>query len=162
MSAEFPLLAIFACRVLAIPATQVEPERLFSCTGNIVTKSRNRLARSSLELLVLLRHWWKIVEEWEASNVTAMGGVGGSAKVLGWRGASLLALSPAESCGRQGELCASAPSPQFKGSFFLLGGGLLSCEFDEARERQGGFLLLFPTKPPTWRFLLPAYLKSAI
>ena len=78
-SADFPHLAILARRVLAIPATQAESERLFSCAGNIVTKTRNRLAPSTVELLVLLRHSWKIVEEWEASNATAMGGGGGSA-----------------------------------------------------------------------------------
>ena len=62
-SADFPHLAILARRVLAIPATQAESERLFSCAGNIVTKTRNRLAPSTVEQLVLLRHSWKIVEE---------------------------------------------------------------------------------------------------
>ncbi|CAM9932863.1 unnamed protein product, partial [Scytosiphon promiscuus] len=53
-SADFPHLAVLARRVLAIPATQAESERLFSCAGNIVTKTRNRLAPSTVELLVLL------------------------------------------------------------------------------------------------------------
>ncbi|CAM9856578.1 unnamed protein product [Ectocarpus sp. 12 AP-2014] len=70
-SADFPHLAILARRVLAIPATQAESERLFSCAGNIVTKNRNKLAPSTVELLVLLRHSWKIVEEREASNAAA-------------------------------------------------------------------------------------------
>ncbi|CAM9467052.1 unnamed protein product, partial [Ectocarpus sp. 4 AP-2014] len=52
----FPHLANLARRVLAIPATQAESERLFSCAGNIVTKNRNNLAPSTVELLVLLRH----------------------------------------------------------------------------------------------------------
>lgn len=78
-STDFPHLAMLARRVLAIPATQAESERLFSCAGNIVTKTRNRLAPSTVELLVLLRHSWKIVEEWEASNAAAIGARGGSA-----------------------------------------------------------------------------------
>ena len=68
---DFPHLANLARRVLAIPATQAESERLFSCAGNIVTKNRNKLAPPTVELLVLLRHSWKIVEEWEASNNAA-------------------------------------------------------------------------------------------
>ncbi|CAB1105140.1 unnamed protein product [Ectocarpus sp. CCAP 1310/34] len=69
--ADFPHLANLARRVLAIPATQAESERLFSCAGNIVTKNRNNLAPTTVELLVLLRHSWKIVEEWEQSNTPA-------------------------------------------------------------------------------------------
>ncbi|CAM9559514.1 unnamed protein product, partial [Ectocarpus sp. 4 AP-2014] len=53
-SADFPHLSILARRVLAIPATQAESERLFSCAGNIGTKNRNKLASSTVELLVLL------------------------------------------------------------------------------------------------------------
>ena len=68
---DYPHLANLAHRVLAIPATQAESERLFSCAGNIVTKNRNNLAPTTVELLVLLRHSWKIVEEWEASNNAA-------------------------------------------------------------------------------------------
>ncbi|CAN0013254.1 unnamed protein product, partial [Ectocarpus sp. 13 AM-2016] len=52
--ADFPHLANLARRVLAIPATQAESERLFSCAGNIVTKNRNNLAPTTVELLVLL------------------------------------------------------------------------------------------------------------
>ena len=76
-SADFPHLAILARRVLAIPATQAESERLFSCAGLIVTKTRNGLAPSTVELLILLRHSWKIVDEWNASKATAIGGGGG-------------------------------------------------------------------------------------
>eukprot|EP00904_Undaria_pinnatifida_P011858 jgi/Undpi1/7802/HiC_scaffold_23.g10275.m1 len=68
---DYPHLANLARRVLAIPATQAESERLFSCAGNIVTKNRNNLAPTTVELLVLLRHSWKIVEEWKASNNAA-------------------------------------------------------------------------------------------
>ncbi|CAM9836586.1 unnamed protein product [Sphacelaria rigidula] len=56
---DVPHLANLARRVMAIPATQAEPERLFSRAGNIVTKNRNTLAPATVELLVLLRHWWK-------------------------------------------------------------------------------------------------------
>ncbi|CAN0279043.1 unnamed protein product [Ectocarpus sp. 4 AP-2014] len=70
-SALFPHLAVLARRVLAVPATQAESERLFSCAGNVVTKNRNKLAPPTVELLVLLRHSWKIVEEWEESKAAA-------------------------------------------------------------------------------------------
>ena len=76
-SADFPHLASLACHVLVIPATQVESERLFSCAGNIVTKNRNKLAPTTVELLVLLRHSWEIVEKWEASNAAATRAAGG-------------------------------------------------------------------------------------
>ncbi|CAN0434474.1 unnamed protein product, partial [Laminaria digitata] len=42
--------ATLARRVLAIPATQAESERLFSCAGNIVTNIRNGLAPENVEL----------------------------------------------------------------------------------------------------------------
>ena len=67
-NADFPHLAILARRVLAIPATQAESERLFSCAGNIVTKNRNALSPENVELLVLLRHSWERVEQWEKST----------------------------------------------------------------------------------------------
>ncbi|CAM9948436.1 unnamed protein product [Ectocarpus sp. 4 AP-2014] len=58
------------------PLANLETERLFSCAGNIVTKNRNKLASTTVELLVLLRHSRKIVEE--ASNAAARGVRGGS------------------------------------------------------------------------------------
>lgn len=61
-SADLPHLASLARRVLAIPATQAESERLFSCAGNIVKKNRNALSPENVELLVLLRHSWGKVE----------------------------------------------------------------------------------------------------
>ncbi|CAN0532857.1 unnamed protein product, partial [Laminaria digitata] len=60
-NADFPHLATLTRRVLAIPPTQAESERLFSCAGNIVTKNRNGLAPENVELLVLLRHSWERV-----------------------------------------------------------------------------------------------------
>lgn len=67
-TAEFPHLASRARRVLAVRATQVESERLFSCAGNTVTKTRNTFAPTTVELLVPLHHSWGIVEKWEASK----------------------------------------------------------------------------------------------
>ena len=55
---DFPHLASLARRVLAIPATQAESERLFSCAGNVVTKNSNAFVPENVELLVLLRHSW--------------------------------------------------------------------------------------------------------
>ena len=77
MSADFPHLASLARRVLAIPATQAESERLLSFAGNIVTKNRNKLTPTTVELLVLLRHSWEIVEKWEASTAAATRAAGG-------------------------------------------------------------------------------------
>ncbi len=64
---------------LAIPATQAESELLFSCAGNVVTKNRNALAPENVEVVVLLRHSWAKVEEWEASNAAVARG--GSAQL---------------------------------------------------------------------------------
>lgn len=68
---DVPHMANLARRVMAIPATQAESERLFSCAGNIVAKNRNKLPPPTTELPVLLRHLRKVVEEWETSNVAA-------------------------------------------------------------------------------------------
>ena len=62
--ATIPLLAQLARRVLAVPATQTHSERLFSCAGNVVTKTRNSLSPEHVELLVFLRSTWQVAEEY--------------------------------------------------------------------------------------------------
>ncbi|CAN0256728.1 unnamed protein product, partial [Ascophyllum nodosum] len=53
---KFPLLAALARRLLAIPASQAQSERVFSSAGQIVTQTRNRLSSENVELLVALKN----------------------------------------------------------------------------------------------------------
>ena len=46
-----------ARRFLAILATSALIERVFSISGNIITKSRNRLSLETVKKLVLLKSW---------------------------------------------------------------------------------------------------------
>ena len=50
----FPWLSLLARRVLAIPATSAAPERLFSTSGNTMTKKRCSLSCDHLEECVYL------------------------------------------------------------------------------------------------------------
>jgi len=61
---NFPLLARVARRVLAIPASSAQSERLFSVAGQTVTKKRNSLASDNVELLVFLRTVWPTLDAW--------------------------------------------------------------------------------------------------
>ena len=67
---KFPLLAELARRLLAIPASQAQSERVFSSAGQIVTQTRNRLSSENVELLVALKNIWSVVEEWQQSKAT--------------------------------------------------------------------------------------------
>ena len=67
---QIPLLAALAGRLLAIPASQAQSERVFSSAGKIVTQTRNRLSSENVELLVALKNIWSEVEEWQQSKVT--------------------------------------------------------------------------------------------
>lgn len=64
---DFPLLAALARRVLALPATQAQSERMFSTAGLIVTPARNLLSSENVELLVYLRNVWGVVDKWRMS-----------------------------------------------------------------------------------------------
>ena len=67
-----PWLGSLARRVLAIPATSAAPERLFSSSGNTMTKKRTRLTCDNLEELVFLHETWPVVREWEANKRVRM------------------------------------------------------------------------------------------
>jgi len=62
----YPRIAQLARRYLAIPATSVPCERLFSTAGNIVTQKRNRLSSDTAARLVFLhqnREWLSVTEK---------------------------------------------------------------------------------------------------
>ena len=60
----FPCLSLLARRVLAIPATSAAPERLFSTSGNTMTKKRCSLSCDNLEECVYLHEVWPQVRKW--------------------------------------------------------------------------------------------------
>ena len=62
---EFPYLARVARRVLGIPATQAQSERMFSTAGLTVNKRRGSLDLEDVELLIFLRCNWTAVDEWQ-------------------------------------------------------------------------------------------------
>ena len=70
---KFPLLAALARRLLTIPASQAQSERVFSSAGQIVTQTLNRLSSEKVELLVALKNIWSVVEEWQQSKATPVG-----------------------------------------------------------------------------------------
>ena len=51
---RFPTLADLAKKLLCIPATSVESERIFSVAGNIVTRKRSCLKPENVDMLVFL------------------------------------------------------------------------------------------------------------
>jgi len=52
---DYPVVAKIARDHLAIPATSAPSECVFSGSGNIVTKNRNRLTGSTLRMIVCLK-----------------------------------------------------------------------------------------------------------
>ena len=55
-------LAVQARVYLAIPATSVPSERLFSSAGNVFTKKRNRLNQNNLHNILFLRENYKLFD----------------------------------------------------------------------------------------------------
>ena len=51
---SYPLVAKVAQRLLAIPATSVASERLFSKAADVITKKRNRLVPRKADRIVFL------------------------------------------------------------------------------------------------------------
>jgi len=64
----FPWLSLLAQRVLAIPATSDSPERLFSTSGNTMTKKRCSLSCDNLEECVYLHEAWPQVRKCAADK----------------------------------------------------------------------------------------------
>jgi len=52
--ARFPKVAVVARRVLLVPATSVPSERVFSSTGLLLSKLRNRLSSCIVDAIVFL------------------------------------------------------------------------------------------------------------
>jgi hypothetical protein len=57
---QLPDMARLARKLLCIPATSTDCERLFSLTGRLVTKTRNRLHGETTEALALLQEWLRL------------------------------------------------------------------------------------------------------
>lgn len=62
----YPNLAVLAKRYLAIPATSVPSERVFSTAGDIVTATRSALSTDSVDKLVFLKKNLKV--EWRCTQ----------------------------------------------------------------------------------------------
>ena len=58
----YPILALMARHYLAIPATSVPSEQIFSQAGNIATKLRNRLQPETLEYILCVQSWLRYPE----------------------------------------------------------------------------------------------------
>jgi len=54
----YPNLSRMACDFLAIPATSVPSERLFSDAGQLITNRRNCLNANSIQACICLESWW--------------------------------------------------------------------------------------------------------
>jgi zinc finger BED domain-containing protein 1 (E3 SUMO-protein ligase ZBED1) len=61
-SIKFPMLSKLARRSLEIPSTSGSSERLFSESGLVSTKKRNRLLHQTVEELVFLHQWYSFLE----------------------------------------------------------------------------------------------------
>ena len=59
---DLPLLASFAKRILAIPASSAKSERVFSTGGNIVTAKRNRLSPKNVQNLIVIKENMAMVD----------------------------------------------------------------------------------------------------
>ena len=54
---QFPILALVARRVLAVPATSASTERLFSASGRVCTFDRASLKSANVDILSTLHVW---------------------------------------------------------------------------------------------------------
>lgn len=56
---QFPRLARIARDYLAIPATSVPSEQVFSTSKNLITEKRNRLLGKTIRACMCLKSWWQ-------------------------------------------------------------------------------------------------------
>ena len=56
---QFSKLARIVCDYLAIPATSVPVEQVFSTSKNLITKRRNRLLSKTIRACMCLKSWWQ-------------------------------------------------------------------------------------------------------
>lgn len=61
---EYPTLSILARDWLAVPASSVPCESLFSIAGNTITANRNRLSPDTAKALLCLKSWWEFNKDW--------------------------------------------------------------------------------------------------
>ncbi len=54
---EFPKLSKIAKDVLAVTATSVPSEEIFSSSGDLISKKRNRLGHDVIESIMCLKSW---------------------------------------------------------------------------------------------------------
>lgn len=59
----YPILSSLARHYLAVPASSVPCEQLFSIAGNTITKNRNSLAPETAQALLCLRSWLLFTQE---------------------------------------------------------------------------------------------------
>ena len=55
---DCPLIAALALRMLALPASQAQSERMFSTEGLAVTPTRISLSSENVDFVVYLRNVW--------------------------------------------------------------------------------------------------------
>jgi hypothetical protein len=60
--ASYPVLAILARKYLAIPATSVASERVFSFSGNMITDKRTRLSDDAVSDMVFCNYALKCLK----------------------------------------------------------------------------------------------------
>ncbi|CAG8849173.1 23154_t:CDS:1, partial [Gigaspora margarita] len=60
---RFPTLFRMAQDFLAIPATSIKSEQMFSCTGHVIDDSRTLLDPSTITALMCQRNWLEVGEQ---------------------------------------------------------------------------------------------------
>ncbi|PMD51574.1 uncharacterized protein K444DRAFT_544980, partial [Hyaloscypha bicolor E] len=67
-AARFPVLALIARKYLRIPASLTSSKRFFSQGALIITKLRNRLNKSTFEIIGCLKSWGLFKDELEEAK----------------------------------------------------------------------------------------------